>query len=335
VTEPPVPPSNFPPAGDYPPPPGNYPPPGPGYGPPPGWGPPPQGAYPPPPGAYPPPPPGAYPPPGSYPPPPPGAYPPPGSYPPPPSADGGYFPPPPGYGAPANGYSVGEGLSWAWQKFTKNAVPLVVATLVFWLIGLLLSWVSQTVLQAVSPETFTAFDTADGVFETATPTLTGVGLAVMILSSIVQILVKGGIASAGYGGLLDIANGQPVSIGSFFRPRNIVAVIVASLIVDIVTIVGLFACILPGLAVFVFAWFSTVAIVDRNLSPIDGIRASIDIVKKNFGSVLLAILTWAALHIVGALLCGVGLLVTIPVAYLFLVYTYRRLSGGSVAPATV
>lgn len=246
----------------------------------------------------------------------------------------GYFPPPPGYGAPATGYSVGEGLTWAWQKFTKNAVPLVVATLVFWLIGLLLSWVSQTVLQAVSPETFTAFDTADGVFETATPTVTGVGLAVTILSTIVQILVKGGIASAGYGGLLDIANGQPVSIGSFFRPRNVVAVIVASLIVDILAIVGLIACILPGLAVLVFTWFSTVAIVDRNLSPIDGIRTSIDIVKKNFGSVLLAFLTFVLLHIVGFALCGVGLLVTIPVAYLFLVYTYRRLSGGSVAPAT-
>ena len=38
--------------------------------------------------------------------------------------------------------------------------------------------------------------------------------------------------------------------------------------------------------------------------------------------------------IVGVLFCGVGLLVTAPVAYLFLVYTYRRLSGGSVAPAT-
>ena len=325
MTEPPVPPSNFPPPGNYPPP-GNFPPPGPGYGPPPGWGPPPQGAYPPPPGAYPPPPPGSYPPSG--------AYPPAGSYPPPPPADGGYFPPPPGYGAPATGYSVGEGLSWAWQKFTKNAGPLVVATLVFWLIGLLLSWLSQTILQAVSPETLAVFDTADGVFETATPTVTGVGLAVTILSTIVQILVKGGIASAGYGGLLDIANGQPVSIGSFFRPRNVVAVIVASLIVDILVIVGLIACILPGLALLVFTWFSTVAIVDRNLSPIDGIRASIDIVKKNFGSVLLAFLTFVALHIVGFVLCGVGLLVTIPVAYLFLVYTYRRLSGGSVAPAT-
>jgi uncharacterized membrane protein len=157
---------------------------------------------------------------------------------------------------------------------------------------------------------------------------------VVILGTMVQIIVKGAIASAGYAGLLDIANGQPVTIGSFFRPRNIVAVVIAGLVVDLVTIVGLLACILPGLAFMVFAWFTTVAIVDRNLSPIDGIRASIDIVKANFGSVLLAVLTFLALLIVGVLFCGVGLLVTAPVAYLFLVYTYRRLSGGSVAPAT-
>ena len=327
MSEPPVPPSNFPPPGNVPPPgsyppppPGAYPPPPPGYGPPPGWGPPP-------PGAYPPPPPGAYPPPGYY--------PPPGAYPPPPPAEGGYFPPPPGFGPPVNRYSVGEGLSWAWQKFSKNAVPLVVATLVFWLIGFLLNLASGQVLQAVSPETFTAYDTPGGILETTTSTMSGSGFAVLILATIVQILVKGAIASAGYGGLLDIANGQQVSIGSFFRPRNIVAVVVAGLIVDILTIVGLFACILPGLAVMVFTWFTTVAIVDRNLSPIDGIKASVDVVKKNFGSVLLAGLTFFALILVGALLCGVGLLVTVPVAYLLLVYTYRRLSGGSVAPATV
>ncbi len=319
MTEPPVPPSNFPPPGGYPPPPAG------GYG-----TPPPAGGYgtPPPAGGYGTPPPGwGYPAPGAY---------PPGAYPPPPPAEGGYFPPPPGgYGPPANSYSVSEGLAWAWNKFTKNAGPLVVATLVFWLVGLLLNWLSQLVLEAVSPETFTAYDTADGIIETATRTLTGGGIAVLILATIVQIIVKGAIASAGYAGLLDIANGQPVTIGSFFRPRNIVAVVIAGLMVDILTIVGLIACILPGLAIIVFTWFTTVAIVDRNLSPIDGIRSSIDIVKANFGSVLLAWLTFLALIIVGALMCGVGLLVTVPVAYLFLVYTYRRLSGGSVAPATV
>ena len=309
-----------------PPNPGEYPPPSPGspgaaphggYGappPPPGWG------YPPPPGAYPPPPPGGY-------------RPLPGGYPPPPPPGGGYAPPPPGYGV--SRYSIGEGLSWAWQKFTKNPVPLIVATLVFWLIGVALNYLLGLATDAVSPETITAYDSGDGLIETTTRITTGAGLAVFLLGAVVQILVKGAIASAGYGGLLDIANGDKVSVGSFFRPRNIVAVVVAALIVDILTIFGLVLLILPGLAVLLFTWFSAVAIVDRNLSPIDGIRASFDIVKANFGQVLLAALTFLALQLVGLLLCVVGLLVTIPVAYLFMVYTYRKLSGGTVAPVTV
>jgi len=326
------PPGNYPPppAGGYPPPPpgGGYPPPPPGGfpPPPPGWGQQPPGGYPPPPA-------GGYPPPAAY--PPPGGYPPPGAYPPPPPADGGYLPPPPGYRPPGPAYSIGEALSWAWQKFTKNWVPLVVATLVFGVVFSALSWLSQQLLQSVSPETFTAIDTDDGLIEFSTSTLTGGGVAIMILSNLVLLVVGGAIASAYYGGLLDIANGQPVSVGSFFRPRSLLAVILGTLIVGVLTTLGTLLCILPGLVVALFTTFTTVAIVDRNLGPVDGIRASVDIVKNNFGKVLLAWLTSVAVAVVGLLLCGVGGLVSIPVSYLFLVYTYRKLSGGSVAPATV
>lgn len=315
MTNPPVPP------GDYPPPPpeGGYPPP-------------------PPPGGYPPPPPGwGYPPPpaGGYPPPQQGGYPPPPGwgYPPPPQQ--GWAPPPPGYGVPRPDYTVGDALSWAWQKFTRNALPLVVATLVFGLLLIVLNMLSSQLLQVVSPETLTATETGDGLIETTTRSISGAGIAVLTLSTLVQLLVSGVIASAYYGGLLDIANGQPVSVGSFFRPRNVISVVIASVIVGILTLFGAVLCIIPGLIVTVFTLFSTVAIVDRNLSPIDGIRASIDVTKGNFGKVLLAWLVSVALLIVGALLCGAGLIVAAPVAYLFIVYTYRKLSGGSVAPATV
>ena len=37
---------------------------------------------------------------------------------------------------------------------------------------------------------------------------------------------------------------------------------------------------------------------------------------------------------VGALLCGVGLLVAVPVGSLFLVCAWRRITGGQVAPLT-
>lgn len=331
MTTPPTPPGDYPPPGGYPPPPqGGYPPPGEYPPPPPGWGypPPPQGGYPPPPGAYPPP--------GwGYPPPPQGGYPPPpqGGYPPPPQ--GGWAPPPPGYGAPGPSYSIGDALTWAWQKFARNAVPLLVATLVFGLLLIVLNMLSSQLLQAVSPEASTVTEIGDSLLESTTRAISGAGIAALILSSLVQIVVSGVVASAYYGGLVDIANGQPVTVGSFFRPRNVVSVVIASLIVGILTGIGVVLCILPGLLVTVFTLFSTVAIVDRNLSPIDGIKASIDITKAHFGKVLLAWLMSVALLAVGALLCGVGLLVTAPLAYLFVVYTYRTLSGGSVAPAGV
>ncbi len=327
-----------PPQGGFPPPQGGFPPPQGGYPPPPGAYPPPPGGFPPPPGpqgwGYPGPPPGSYPPPPAGYPPPPGSFPPPpaGGYPPPPPPQGGYLPPPPGFGMrPA--YSIGEAFTWAWNRFTKNAGPLVVASLAFIVISGAFSFLSNALLRAVSPATVTTVDTADGVMETMTRSVTGAGIAVLVLTTLVQLVVSGAIGSAYFVGVLDIADGRPVSFGSFFKPRNIVAVVLAALVVGVLTTVGLVLCILPGLAVAVFGWFTTVAIVDRNLSPMDGIRASFALAKANFGTVLLAWLVGLAIEFVGFLACGVGLLVAIPVSYLFQAYTWRKLSGGAVAPA--
>jgi uncharacterized membrane protein len=230
---------------------------------------------------------------------------------------------------------VSEGLNWAWNKFSKNPAPLVVATLVFGLILFLASSVITPLMQAVSPESITTYDSADGMMDTATYSVTAGGIAVLIVATVVQLVIAGAIGAAYFAGLLDIADGRPVSIGSFFRPRNILAVVIASLLIGILTSVGLLLCIVPGVIVTIFAWFTNVGIVDRGLSPIDGIRASFDMVKRNFGQVLLFWLTSTAITLVGALLCGVGLLVAAPVAYLLQVYAYRRLSGGALAPATI
>ena len=47
---------------------------------------------------------------------------------------------------------------------------------------------------------------------------------------------------------------------------------------------------------------------------------------------MLAWLVQVAAVIVGAVVCGVGLLVGGPVAALVLIYAYRKLSGGQVVP---
>lgn len=323
---------NEPPPGYQPPPPGYQPPP-PGYqSPPPGYQPPP-----PPPGSYPPPPQGNYPPPpppgGAYPPPPPGGYPPPpqGNYPPPPA---------PGYGAGGFGgqqqpYSVGEAFGWAWNKFSKNAVALIVPTLVYAIVlGIVYGIITAATAALGSDGTSTYESYESGVSFSYSSGLSTGGIITMLIGYLILFVVAGAIASAYYGGLLDIANGQPVTIGSFFKPRNVGSVLLASLLVGIATSIGSALCVIPGLIVSIFAFYTTVSIVDRNLSPIDGIKTSIDITKSHFVPTLLAWLIYAVTLFVGALVCGVGLLVAAPVAALFLVYTYRRLTGGQVAPVT-
>ena len=164
--------------------------------------------------------------------------------------------------------------------------------------------------------------------------LGGASIFVIVLGTILLLVLLAAISSAYIGGVLDIANGVPVSIGSFFKPRLIGPVIVATLLVGIATALGSLLCYIPGLIVSIFAFFTTVALIDRNLSAIDAIKTSIDIAKNNFVQVLIAWLLYSVVLAVGSFICYVGLLVAAPVAILFQVYAFRRLTGGQVAPPT-
>lgn len=372
MTDQPPPPGNYPPPpeGGYPPPPppqqgGFTPQPPPQHG---GFPPPPPGGYPPPPqqGGYPPPPPpqgGGYPPPppggaGGYPPPsgfpPGGGYPPPGGYPPAP----GY--PAPGYpqaGAPGYGgapYSVGDAFSWAWNKFLKHPAELIVPGLVFGLASVVLWFIITLIASALGTESTSSYESYDSGFSfSASSNDLGVaGGIVMFVGAIVMLIVSGWIAAAYTAGLLDIANGQPVTIGSFFKPRNVGNVILATVIVGVITFAVNFVLQLPTLLVgalwfvtmpltliadviiAILFLFTTVAAVDRNLSAVDAVKASFELVKPNFGTVFLTVLVMIAIAIVGSIPCGLGLIVGFPLILLIQVYAWRRLSGGPVAPLT-
>ncbi|MGV0836113.1 hypothetical protein [Mycolicibacterium thermoresistibile] len=335
------------------PPPGNYPPsPAGGYPPPPGEGPGQPGGYPPPPpaGGYPPPPPGGQ---QGYPPPPPGGYPPPpqSGYPPPPP--GGYPPPPPpgyppggpgyppgGSGYPPGGpgfgfgpqYSIGEAWSWAWNKFGKNAGPLIIATLLYGLVAFALQALVNLISMAVSDTSSAVTD--DGGFMFAYNATGPAAVIVGVIGWVVTLIVGAALQSAYLGGIFDIVDGREVTLNSFLRPRYIGNVVIAGLIVGVITTIGLLLCIVPGIIASILLMFTIVALLDRNLAPIDAIKTSFNVVKNNFGHAFLAWLVMGVTALVGALLCGVGLLVAAPIAALILVYTFRRLTGGQVAPQT-
>jgi uncharacterized membrane protein len=285
-----------PPGGAVPPPPppgGSYPPP-----------PPPGGSYPPPPppgGSYPPPPPG-----GSYPPPPPG-----GSYPPPPP--GAY--PTPGAGAPApTSLDVGSALTYGWNGLKNNVGSIAVIALVIVAINFVLNgltWIA-----------------GDNGF---------LRFVVSVVSFFVSLVVALGLIRAA----LEIVDGRRPEIGDLLSTDGIGVYLVASLLVAVLVTLGLVLCIIPGLIIGFLLQFYGYAIVDRRVDatsaapqsdPIGALRASFQITSSNVGSLLALSIVNLVLNIIGAALCGIGLLVTLPVTAIAIAYAWRQLTGGPIAP---
>ena len=214
-------------------------------------------------------------------------------------------------------------------------MALIVPTLVYGAILALIGGVlwGMGLADAINPATVT--DNGEGYYQTSTSaSLTGGSIGILLVGYLLLLAVGAFMQAALISGALDIADGRPVSIGSFFKPRNFGPVILAALLVTVLTGVGYLLCVIPGLVFGFFAYLTIPFVIDRSLSPVDGLKASIQTVRANIGGALLAFLIQIALVLIGQLLCGVGLIVALPLAVLIQVYTYRRLSGGQVAPLT-
>jgi uncharacterized membrane protein len=263
--------------------------------------------------------------PGGHPPPHPGYGPPPGShpgYPPPPPGYGGpppplpYGTPPPGQPPPGEQFDIADAFSWAWHKFSKNATALIVATVAY-----------LVVLGVIGAILFGHLSSHAGGFGGLGLTGIGVFYLVMIPSGIFM-------QAAFLSGCLDIADGKPATIGSFFHPHNFGRVALSALLVIALTSIGNILCGFPGLIFSFFALFTIAFATDRALPPVEALNASIATVKSNTRVALLSWLVQVLVLAIGALLCGVGMLVAFPVATLIQTYTCRRLSGGPIAPVS-
>ncbi|ORX00628.1 hypothetical protein AWC29_01340 [Mycobacterium triplex] len=224
---------------------------------------------------------------------------------------------------------MADAFSWAWNTFSKNAVALIVPTLVYALLfaaASTLNFVGQNMSSNVTP-----YDSSDYDFSFAA-NLSPTGMAIVGLGYVVSLIVTA-FAQAGFlSGCLDLADGRPVSIGSFFKPRNLGMAFLAAFLVSILTSIGYAACFVPGIVVGIFTQFVILFVVDRSENAFKGFSSGFSLAGSNFVNALLVWLVTAATVFVGLVACGVGVLVAAPVAALILTYAYRKLSGGQVVP---
>lgn len=270
---------------------------------------------------------------GQTPPPPPPPNQPPGTGP------GGYGasapPPPPPAGPGGEGpYSAPDALSYGWARFTAKPGDLLVPVLVVIVVVIVLEIIVQVLLRATLLGTHDCNQTILGttIQSKCGPgffvSLIGSALAGLVVSLIVQMLGAGLIKSA-----LNVVDGKPVSLGDIAAWATKPQVITAALIVAVATFIGTILCYLPGLvAAFLLNW-TMFFVVDKGLAPMDAAKASINFATSHLAETLVFYLLGIVAFIVGAILCGVGLLVAAPVVLIGAAFTFRRLHGEPVTAA--
>lgn len=232
---------------------------------------------------------------------------------------GGFSQPPaqPYGGGGGQRLDVGTAISYGWNKFSENVGPFIMLVIGVFVAIFVVSLISQLALiPAINGDNGSGF-------------LFLIGFAVaMFLQVAVAIIVQAGIYRAGLG----VTQGRAPSFSMFTESTNIGAYVLTAIVVALGAMVGYVLCIIPGIIWLFFTTFAPLRALDKGEGPGDAIKGSIDMVKNNLGQVFLILLVSYLVYLAGALLCGIGLLVSIPVALIAVCWTYRVINGEPVAP---
>jgi uncharacterized membrane protein len=213
----------------------------------------------------------------------------------------------------SGGFDIGRAFSYAWAKFQANAWPLIAVMLVAFVGSVVAAIVAGVIRSSVSGGLFGA-------------------LLVTAITQIVVFVVTGILQIGVYRSALAVTAGQPVEVSRMFSSDMLGPYLVATIIVGVLTFIGLLLCIIPGIAVLFFTFFFPFFILDRRQQPMEAIRSSFMLVRSNAGTLLPFAILAFLVYIVGYIACGIGALITAPVALLAVAFAYRTLTGEPIAP---
>jgi hypothetical protein len=212
-------------------------------------------------------------------------------------------------------WNVGDALGYGWARFRGSPSTYVLGVLLL---------VTGLVVAAV----------AGALVQTAMVDVTS-GLGVSLLAGAVAVallVLAAQVLGAGFlRGALGVTEGRSFVVRDVLSTDGVGRIVATGLVITAGTFLGSLLCYLPGLAVAFLTQWSLYFAIDRGLGPSAAIRASVDLVTSRLTESLVWFVLGGLVVAAGAALCGVGLLVAVPVVLLGGAYTYRLLTGQVVA----
>jgi hypothetical protein len=210
-------------------------------------------------------------------------------------------------------FDMGRAFSYGWTKFQQNVGPLILVELVAF-VGSIIAFIITEVIRS---------------------SLSGGLIGLLLVSAITQILIwiiTTFLAIGLYRAALAVTAGQSFTVGGVFSTENIGPYMIGAVIYGVMVGVGTLFCIIPGIVLAFFGFFWPYYVLDQQQDAVTAIKSSFTLVNANMGQMIPFAIVAFLVYVVGFVACGVGVLVTAPIALLAIAFAYRTLNNQPVAP---
>jgi uncharacterized membrane protein len=199
---------------------------------------------------------------------------------------------------------VGDAISYGWNAYWKNVGPLLIITIVIVAVHLVLSILGS---------------------------VTG-SIALQLIFTLIGWIVGFILAMGLIRCTLAVVKGQTPEVSMLFETPGLGSYIVASILFGLMLFVGFILCIIPGIIVgIVFMFYGYLIVENPTLGPTDAQKRASELTKGRIGELFVFGLALFGINLIGAILCGIGLLFTYGITAVAVAYAYRTLNGEPVA----
>ena len=183
---------------------------------------------------------------------------------------------------------IGRAISRGWELVRDNMGVLVGATVLGWLITVGLAFVP----------------------------VVGWAVGIVLLGGLDYLFIRR-------------IRGEAVQIGDVFEGFNLafLHLTLAGLVKWLLTSLGFLLCILPGIYLGVGYVFALPLVIDKKMEFGPAMEVSRQVVHRHWWSIFALVIVSGLIACAGFLVCGVGALVTVPVATASLMCAYEDLFG--------
>jgi len=155
-------------------------------------------------------------------------------------------------------------------------------------------------------------------------------VAVASSTAVLEFLVIGPLNVGFFYIILEKMRGRPIRIGDISKGFNFfLAAVLSNIIVTFFISVGFVFCIIPGLIVTAIYIFTPIFILEKDMDFWMAMEASRKVVSEYIFEMTVFVLVLGIILFIGFLLCGVGVLVALPVVMAATAFAYDEMVGIS------